>query len=271
MAGPDPRSDWNEGPGLWIYAALESRPLPSGWNNPKELDQVLPRTNGAMGAPCRAWQALVFTLTTTLLAGCVSDFPRPPDWAPPVTANGAACPRLDGVYGNSGESAYRYAMGSDLTLSVQLLRYTPLERAANVHLRMAGDNVSDARLEVTVLSPAGSVLRSGVLQRVADGGPQGTFWCLDGVLWLPTTVNVMKDGTGVGSNKTRFGLSLAQDGTLAGLKRSEGVALIGCGFNRSMQHTRRCMSSGGVANETEAPDLLHRDSEGTNVGAVAER
>jgi len=188
---------------------------------------VLPTTNGAVGAPCSAWQALLFTLATTLLAGCVSDFPRPPDWAPPVKANGAACPGLDGLYDNRGESAYRYVMGSDITLSVQLLRYAPSERAANVHLRMAGNGVSDTRLEVTVLSPAGSVLRSAVLQRVADGGPQGTFWCVDGVLWLPTTVNVMKDGTGVGSNNTRLGLSLAQNGTLAGVQRSEGVALIG--------------------------------------------
>ncbi|WP_279613059.1 alpha/beta hydrolase [Burkholderia sp. BCC0322] len=29
-----------------------------------------------------------------------------------------------------------------------------------------------------------------------------------------------------------------------------------CGFNRSMQHTRICASSGGVANEAEAEDLL---------------
>lgn len=29
-----------------------------------------------------------------------------------------------------------------------------------------------------------------------------------------------------------------------------------CRFNRSMQHTRICASSGGVANEAEAEDLL---------------
>lgn len=32
------------------------------------------------------------------------------------------------------------------------------------------------------------------------------------------------------------------------------------GFNRSMQHTTRCVSNGGVANETAPQDLLHRDS-----------
>ena len=185
------------------------------------------RPNDPMGAPCRAWRALFLTLAATLLAGCVSDFPRPPDWAPLVTATGAACPRLDGLYDNSGESAYRYAMGSDRTLSVRLLRYTPAERASNVHLRMAGDGVSDNRLEVTVLSSAGSVLRSEVLQRAVDSGPQGTFWCADGMLWLPTTVNVMKDGTGVGRNSTRLGFLLAQDGTLAGVQRSEAVGLVG--------------------------------------------
>ncbi|SDD85572.1 hypothetical protein SAMN05216345_11867 [Cupriavidus sp. YR651] len=36
-------------------------------------------------------------------------------------------------------------------------------------------------------------------------------------------------------------------------------------------NTRHCVCSGGVENETEAQDLLHRDSKGTNVGAVAKR
>ena len=35
-----------------------------------------------------------------------------------------------------------------------------------------------------------------------------------------------------------------------------GKSETGCGFNRSMQHTRICASSGGVANEAEAEDLL---------------
>ncbi|WP_414142686.1 hypothetical protein [Burkholderia cepacia] len=48
------------------------------------------------------------------------------------------------------------------------------------------------------------------------------------------------------------------------------LAETGGGFNRSMQHTRRCVCSGGVANETAAQDLLHRDSKGPDVGAVAQ-
>ncbi|MCY1503496.1 hypothetical protein D9M68_376230 [compost metagenome] len=48
------------------------------------------------------------------------------------------------------------------------------------------------------------------------------------------------------------------------------MAALGCGFNLSMQHARRCVSSGGVANEAKAQDLLHRDSKGTDVGAVAQ-
>lgn len=34
-----------------------------------------------------------------------------------------------------------------------------------------------------------------------------------------------------------------------------------------MQHTRRCVSSGGVASEAAAQDLLYRDSKSTDIGA----
>ena len=38
---------------------------------------------------------------------------------------------------------------------------------------------------------------------------------------------------------------------------SHHVTVIKCGFNRSMQHTRICVSRRSVADETETADLLH--------------
>jgi hypothetical protein len=35
------------------------------------------------------------------------------------------------------------------------------------------------------------------------------------------------------------------------------VADLCCGFNRSMQHTKICVSRRSVADETENPDLLY--------------
>jgi DNA replication protein DnaC len=41
-------------------------------------------------------------------------------------------------------------------------------------------------------------------------------------------------------------------------------------FNRWMQHTEDRVSSRSVANETATPDLLQRDAEGADVGALAQ-
>ncbi|MBY4949567.1 hypothetical protein [Cupriavidus respiraculi] len=112
-------------------------------------------------------------------------------------------------------------------MSVWLLRYMPSGRGARVHLRLAGYGGSQTRLEVTVLDATGSVLRSQVLERGTDDRQQETFWCSEGVLWLPMVTKVIKDGTGIGTNSTQKGLQLAQDGTLLGVHRSAGVALIG--------------------------------------------
>ncbi|MEX3930025.1 hypothetical protein AB4Y36_39550 [Paraburkholderia sp. BR10936] len=56
--------------------------------------------------------------------------------------------------------------------------------------------------------------------------------------------------------------------TIAALRRR---ALAGGGFNRSMQHTTTCVSSGGVANETATEDLLLREPAKPDVGALAAR
>ncbi|SOZ28134.1 hypothetical protein CBM2623_B160033 [Cupriavidus taiwanensis] len=50
-----------------------------------------------------------------------------------------------------------------------------------------------------------------------------------------------------------------------------GPAAYDCRFNRSMQHAKGFASLRGAANETKTSDLLHRDSKGTDVGAVAQR
>jgi hypothetical protein len=45
-----------------------------------------------------------------------------------------------------------------------------------------------------------------------------------------------------------------------------------CGFNRSMQHTRICVSrKRSVADETKTTDLLHGNPESAHVGTLAER
>ncbi|MEM5291593.1 hypothetical protein ACFQ3P_39025 [Paraburkholderia sabiae] len=46
--------------------------------------------------------------------------------------------------------------------------------------------------------------------------------------------------------------------------------LVEVGFNRWMQHTETCSGSGSVADETATPDLLQRDAESVDVGALAE-
>src|SRR6476660_9450378 len=43
------------------------------------------------------------------------------------------------------------------------------------------------------------------------------------------------------------------------------------GFNRSTQHTDHCVSRRSVANEVPDADLLHRQSEGVDVGALEAR
>jgi hypothetical protein len=43
----------------------------------------------------------------------------------------------------------------------------------------------------------------------------------------------------------------------------------GGGFNRWMQHTKDCASSGSVADETAPPDLLQREAESADVGTLA--
>lgn len=48
-----------------------------------------------------------------------------------------------------------------------------------------------------------------------------------------------------------FKMALYHDGVQLGW-----LGKTACRFNRSMQHTRICASSGGVANEAEAEDLL---------------
>ncbi|WP_152035595.1 hypothetical protein [Paraburkholderia caledonica] len=53
------------------------------------------------------------------------------------------------------------------------------------------------------------------------------------------------------------------------LNMAERLAKEGA-FNRWMQHTEDCVSSRSVANETATPDLLQRDAEGADVGALAQ-
>src|SRR6202035_98743 len=48
------------------------------------------------------------------------------------------------------------------------------------------------------------------------------------------------------------------------------MAALGCGFNRSMQHTRRYRSGRSVADEAKATDLLLRQPEDAHLGALAE-
>ena len=48
-------------------------------------------------------------------------------------------------------------------------------------------------------------------------------------------------------------------------------APMGLGFNRSMQHTRNCVSRRSVANEAKTKDSLLGKSESANVGALARR
>jgi hypothetical protein len=138
-----------------------------------------------------------------------------------MALSGVSCPTFDGIYANQGESSYRYASDAERTLSVRLLRFAPRDKAGRVHLRLAGGS----QLEVTVLDSANTVLHSAVLRGGADNGEQ-QFSCLDGVLWLPASVSVMKDGTGVGRNRKQLGLALATDGALIGVERSTGAALI---------------------------------------------
>lgn len=47
------------------------------------------------------------------------------------------------------------------------------------------------------------------------------------------------------------------------------MAAFGLGFNRSMQHTKHCVSRRSVANGTETSDLLHRKSEGIDVKSIS--
>jgi len=59
--------------------------------------------------------------------------------------------------------------------------------------------------------------------------------------------------------------------TLVRLHRAgEGAGYTG-GFNRSMQHTDRCVSSRSVADEVPHAHLLHRGPEGGDVGAMEAR
>jgi hypothetical protein len=44
-----------------------------------------------------------------------------------------------------------------------------------------------------------------------------------------------------------------------------------CGFNRSMQYTRICVSRRSVADEAKTTDLLHGKPKSSNVGTLAER
>jgi len=179
-------------------------------------------------APLLRSSILAAVTTSTLLAGCALDFPRPADWASPVTFTGAStgentgesCPALDGIYENQGESAYRYVSNAERALSVRLLQFMPPGRVHRVHLRLAGGS----QLEVTVLDQAKAVLRSAVLRRGNNG--EGQFSCSDGMLWLPASVTVMKDGTGVGRNRTQLGLTLATDGALTGVQRSTAIGLM---------------------------------------------
>lgn len=52
---------------------------------------------------------------------------------------------------------------------------------------------------------------------------------------------------------------------------TRGTAARLLGFNRSMQHTRNCVSRRSVANEAKTEDLLHGKSESHHVGSLAER
>lgn len=159
---------------------------------------------------------------TALLVGCASDFPRPTHWGPLAPLSGPGCPEIDGAYDIYGESSYPWESDNDRKLSVRLLRSKSPENAAHIHLRLAGE----AHLEVTVLDHANTVLYSSVLD---SQGAMGTarFACSEGVLWLHKSVEVKKDGTGVGRNDMQFGLALARDGALIGVERSAAVALIG--------------------------------------------
>src|ERR1700722_66542 len=49
------------------------------------------------------------------------------------------------------------------------------------------------------------------------------------------------------------------------------VAILGCGFNRSMQHTSNCVSRRSVADDPKITDQLYGRPEGFDVGALAER
>src|SRR5512139_1981995 len=47
------------------------------------------------------------------------------------------------------------------------------------------------------------------------------------------------------------------------------MSAMGCGFNRSMQHTRICVSRRSVADEIQDTDSLHRKPKSSDVGALA--
>ncbi|SPD44469.1 protein of unknown function [Cupriavidus taiwanensis] len=64
---------------------------------------------------------------------------------------------------------------------------------------------------------------------------------------------------------------LSEADALTSTRRWRRMTLHGCGFNRSMQHTKGFASLRGAANEAKTADLLHRDPKGTDVGTVAQR
>lgn len=47
------------------------------------------------------------------------------------------------------------------------------------------------------------------------------------------------------------------------------MSAMGRGFNRSTQHTEGCPGSGGVADEAQEEDPLHRQPEGPDVESLA--
>jgi len=154
---------------------------------------------------------LVPVLAAAALVGCADNYPWPRDWpALPENSLQAGCPRLDGLYANRGEKTVRPVYDIDSELSQQLLRVSPKTRGARVQLRQATPDV----LEVVVLEADGQEFRRETLL-----SNRGDFECKAGTLWLREVTTVMKDGTGIGRNTTRFGLSVAADGTLAGQQK----------------------------------------------------
>lgn len=123
-------------------------------------------------------RAVFTTVLVSVLAGCMSTKPLPPNWGEARLVTGASCDWINGIFHDEGESDGSYKPSLSRLLdanesrkdSPQLLT---LSYAAGTALRIEPDTTSSA--------PLRSVQTSD-------------YSCIDGSLWLSQTVATNREG-----------------------------------------------------------------------------